>query len=193
MTDQNFDFRDQRSLKVVIVSHCILNQNSRIATCAMSGNTMPGVVEKLILDGYGLIQGPCPETELFGLQRTGMDIDDLKDPKPASDGEIYDRLNADENIDALNAMAFQLATTAKEYVDNGVEVGGILGVAGSPSCGVKVTYRFGLQEGQGAFIEALGRALRSLDLDIPIIEMNDARPDKNLQVLDAIQVRDMTD
>ncbi len=192
MNTEKFDFKDQRSRKVVIVSHCVLNQNSRISTCAMSANTIPGVIESLIAQGYGLIQGPCPETELFGLRRTGMDVDDLREPKPAEEGEIYDRLKSEENIGPLKDMAIGLVKTAKEYIDNGVEVDAILGIAGSPSCGVDVTYRFGLQSGSGAFIEELKTAMEEQGIRVPIVEINDALPEKNQAILERISLKEVT-
>ena len=113
-----------------------------------------------------------------------MDVDDLREPKPAEEGEIYDRLKSEENIGPLKDMAIGLVKTAKEYIDNGVEVDAILGIAGSPSCGVDVTYRFGLQSGSGAFIEELKTAMEEQGIRVPIVEINDALPEKNQAILE---------
>ena len=121
-----------------------------------------------------------------------MDVDDLREPKPAEEGEIYDRLKSEENIGPLKDMAIGLVKTAKEYIDNGVEVDAILGIAGSPSCGVDVTYRFGLQSGRGAFIEELKTAMEEQGIRVPIVEINDALPEKNQAILERISLKEVT-
>jgi uncharacterized protein YbbK (DUF523 family) len=50
----------------VLVSHCLLNENTRYA----GGATRPGVVaeiiDELIAAGYGIHQLPCPERGAWG-------------------------------------------------------------------------------------------------------------------------------
>ena len=100
-----------------------------------------------------------------------------------------------EGISALPKTAIEavkLVKTAKEYIDNGVEVDAILGIAGSPSCGVDVTYRFGLQSGSGAFIEELKTAMEEQGIRVPIVEINDALPEKNQAILERISLKEVT-
>jgi len=67
------DFRDCRSMKVVLVAHCALNQNSRLATCA----ELPAGVEELAAE----VRDQGLKTEMAGM------ID--SDPQAAL--EIVDR------------------------------------------------------------------------------------------------------
>lgn len=168
---EEFDFRDSRSKKVIIASHCILNQNSRIATCAFSPATTPGILEFCVKNNIGIIQGPCPETQLLGLTRSGMDVNKLDGSLEPDDGEIYDRLKSVENIDRLREMAENLIWQAKHYLENGFEVVGILGVGGSPACGVSMTYYKTMKEGKGAFIEQLETAMEKAGISVPIVQM----------------------
>jgi len=60
----------ERSKKVVFVSHCLLNQNTR----SVGKSSYPGTVRELISmlseAGIGIIQLPCPEIEFnSGLHR----------------------------------------------------------------------------------------------------------------------------
>lgn len=72
------EFNDARSKKVIFVAHCILNQNARINKCAYSPSVINPVIQELIKRGIGIIQMPCPETQILGLGRgAGREIYDL--------------------------------------------------------------------------------------------------------------------
>lgn len=57
---------DERSRRVVLVSHCLLNDNTRHA----GGATRPGAgaeaIDELIVSGCGIHQLPCPERLAWG-------------------------------------------------------------------------------------------------------------------------------
>ena len=186
LKNKKFDFKDVRGKRVIIASHCILNQNSRIATCAFSEAQTPGVVEFCLENKIGIIQGPCPETELLGLTRSGMDINALDGSYIAEDGEIYDQLKSPRLAPRLQAMAQNLIAQAKQYLDQGFDVLGILGIAGSPACGVSLTYYKTMTEGQGAFVEQLKAEMVKANIDIPIIEIAET-PGSDRVNLDAVQ------
>jgi hypothetical protein len=60
------DFRDCRSMKVVLVPHCALNQNSRLAKCAERPSAVHELVEGLMQRRIGILQMPCPELMVLG-------------------------------------------------------------------------------------------------------------------------------
>jgi predicted secreted protein len=62
-------FNDKRSKKIILVSHCILNQNTKLDECTHFPGPVWDVVKLLADRGYGIIQIPCPELLLLGLDR----------------------------------------------------------------------------------------------------------------------------
>jgi predicted secreted protein len=55
------DLADERGDRVVFLSHCLLNQNSRYLGGATCPGVVVGAVERHIADGVGIVQMPCPE------------------------------------------------------------------------------------------------------------------------------------
>ena len=54
-------FDDKRSKNVVLVAHCVLNQNARIDQCGRFPGAMGEVAQALIESDAGILQMPCPE------------------------------------------------------------------------------------------------------------------------------------
>ena len=52
---------DERSRRVVLVSHCLLNENTRYAGGATRPGAVVEIVDELMAAGYGIHQLPCPE------------------------------------------------------------------------------------------------------------------------------------
>lgn len=61
--------QDVRSGKVVLVAHCILNQNSRVLGLAQHPAVVSEIVDTLTKHNIGIIQMPCPEISFTGLKR----------------------------------------------------------------------------------------------------------------------------
>ena len=60
---------DNRKKKVVFLSHCFLNTNTRFpGGCAYEGATTP-LIKLLLESGVGIIQMPCPEYQCLGLEK----------------------------------------------------------------------------------------------------------------------------
>jgi hypothetical protein len=77
-------------------------------------------------------------------------------------------------------MAQNIVYQIKEYRKHGFRVLGMLGIETSPSCGFGWTYYQKARKGNGAFIEALLAAFEDAGLDIPIIGINDLKPEQNM-------------
>lgn len=58
--------RDERSRRVVLVSHCLLNENTRYAGGASRPGAVAEAIDGLIDAGYGIHQLPCPERLAWG-------------------------------------------------------------------------------------------------------------------------------
>lgn len=132
---------DSRSGEVLFVSHCLLNENARY----LGGACARGVVRPLVDDwsakGYGICQMPCPEQRVWG----GV----LKPHIAAAFGARFSPLWR-VRAPLMKAVAWytrlrywllarQVAGEIRDYVRSGYNVAGVVGVAGSPSCGITRT------------------------------------------------------
>lgn len=118
--------KDKRSRKIVVVVHCILNQNSRVQGLAKHKGAVKPVVETLLKHEVGIIQMPCPELLYAGYKRWAQTKDQYDIP-------AYRRF--------CRKIAKQIAYQIQEYAKNGVETIAILGVEGSPTCAITETTR----------------------------------------------------
>lgn len=113
-----------RSKKIAIISHCIINQNSVVKGEYKDMNIFFPFIKKLFEENIGILQLPCPETECYGLRRWGH-------VKEQFDNCGYRKY--------LEKIINSFVDIIKEYINNGYEIVGIYGIAGSPSCGVNLT------------------------------------------------------
>lgn len=113
-----------RSKKIAVLSHCIINQNSVVKGEYKEMNTFFPFIKKLFENNIGIVQLFCPETECYGLKRWGH----VKEQFDNIGYKNYSKKTIDLFVD-----------TIKEYINNGYEIIGIYGIAGSPSCGVELT------------------------------------------------------
>lgn len=112
----------ERSKKVIFISHCILNQNTVVYPLARAKGAYKEIIEEIMEHGIGIHQLPCPEYRHLGLKRKPMD-------KLEYDTAEFRILCKDISQDAINMM--------KEYLNNGYEIVGLLGINESPSCSIR--------------------------------------------------------
>lgn len=139
---------DKRSNKLALIAHCILNQNSRVFGLAEEAGIVMEVIEAFMRNNVGVIQMPCPELAYAGLSRA---------PKTR---EQYDTL---EFRSLCKKIAEELALQISEYKRHGILLKVVVGVDGSPSCGVK---------NHGIFIEELRLALGKVGFSTPFFEID---------------------
>jgi predicted secreted protein len=134
----------QRSKKILLVSHCILNQNTVIPEEARAEGAILSAVEWAMKQGYGFLQLPCPEFTFLGLNRPSMTYEEYNTPE-------YRR----HCREILKPVLFQ----AEDYVNNGYELVGQLGIQSSPSCdptrGVFMEELLGMLTEKGITVETL--------------------------------------
>ena len=155
----------KRSRKILIVCHCLLNANAKIYPLALTGGVYREVLETYFREGTGIVQLPCPELSYLGANRWGMTR------------EQYDHPNFRSHCKKiLKHPVNQIKTLHQANYD----IRGILGVDGSPNCGVNLTCEGftggemcsqsdiasqiqGLKyiQGQGIFMEILADMLQS--------------------------------
>ena len=153
---------DDRSKKVVFISHCMLNQNARIANEADFPAMFEPLLDYLQKKQVGVIQMTCPELYCLGLGRRAVRVG-LESPSG----------NA-----RLQRLIDDVVFTIREYQYQGFEVVGILGKQGSPACGVTRTWLDEKQQdGQGVYIREMEKRLAAENLDIPITGVADFEQD----------------
>ena len=114
----------KRSKKILIVCHCLLNANAKVYPLAACGGIYHDALRDHIDSGVGLFQLPCPETGYLGLNRWGMTR------------EQYDHLHFRQYCrEILNPCLHQLTA----FVQAGYQIDGVIGMDGSPNCGVHRT------------------------------------------------------
>lgn len=113
-----------RSKKIALVAHCILNANAKVKGLATYAGIMPFVINQLSVKGYGLIQLPCPELTLLGLRRWGQTLEQYQTP-------FY--------RNHCIRLSKEIIPQLIEYQENGYRADLLIGIDGSPSCGVHQT------------------------------------------------------
>lgn len=111
---------DQRSRKLVVVAHCILNQNSRVSGLAQYSATIPEIVNVLQENDIGILQLPCPE-----LVHCGMD-------RPRKAKEEY---NTENYKRVCRQIAASTTVQLNEFTKGDVNIIAFIGIKNSPTCG----------------------------------------------------------
>lgn len=111
----------ERSKRIILVSHCILNQNTVVYPLARAKGAYKDIIRELINNDIGIHQLQCPEYIFLGLKREPM-------TKEQYDTEDFRNINKNIAIDTVNII--------KEYINNGYEVLGIIGINESPTCSI---------------------------------------------------------
>ena len=183
--DDNLASQNGRSKKIVVVAHCILNQNSRVQGLAKFKGTITPVVEILTKSGVGIIQMPCPEFLYMGYKRWAQ-------TKEQYDITPYRRL--------CRKIAKQIMEQIQEYAKNNVKTLIILGIEGSPTCAVTETtkgYKGGKHaknkeqkttkvKEKGILIEELQKLLAKMKIKVDFIGINDKNLEKTLTKIEKV-------
>lgn len=182
----------------MFVSHCLLNENVRFPGGATCGGAVPEVAARYVDAGIGLCQMPCPEQRAWGGVRKRYLL--RLYGRRALRWRLVRRMTLAVATAWTRVVYRRLARTVADdiadYRASGFEVVEIVGVGGSPSCGVWTTLDLddafaamarrdpdsdrrstnravvadNVVPGRGLFIECLDRALRSRRLGIPFRE-----------------------
>lgn len=112
---------DVRSGRIALIAHCILNQNSIVPGLARRPAMIKEVIDVLNEYGVGIIQLPCPETLHSGLRRFW---------------QVKEQYSSTGFRRVCKRLVRLVGDYVEEYVRNGYELVLILGVSGSPSCGI---------------------------------------------------------
>ena len=160
-------FEDRRSKRVVFIAHCVLNQNAKIDGCAHYPGVMREVAETLIGSGCGIVQLPCPELMHLGLDRK---VDrQLPRTVESEDSRVGSLMQASSGALCCRRIAEEIAYQVEQYQQNAFEVVGLLGINGSPTCGVETAWADGRAGGgSGVLIRELQEAFKQRGWRVPM-------------------------
>lgn len=132
-----------RSKRLIIMSHCVLNQNSVVCPLARAKGSFK-FVKQLIDEGVGIIQLPCPEFKFLGTTRKPMDKDEYDTPEYRS---------------LCRSLLIPVVEDMEVYLKDGYEIREIIGINESPTCSISGK--------RGIFMEELFSELgrRNIELD----------------------------
>ncbi len=108
-----------REKNIVLVSHCLLNQNSVVLPLARAKGMYKALVEVIKDREIGILQLPCPEIIHLGVERKPM-------TKQEYDTEDYRGLCRE----LLKPIIIQL----EFYISSDYNMVGIIGIDESPTC-----------------------------------------------------------
>jgi predicted secreted protein len=132
---------DERSNRVIFVSHCLLNEHTRYAGGAFRQGSVDELVDGFQREGLGIVQMRCPEQCAWG----GVRKPYILPVYGARGTALYPSLVVLFPLFLLytrmryHVFARSIAREIADYVRSGTAVVGIVGVGGSPSCGVWTT------------------------------------------------------
>lgn len=110
---------DESPRRLLLLSHCVLNQNAVVQPLARSGGVMRSAVDWALDQGFELYQLPCPEFRFVGPNRAPASFDDYNT----------------EGFHASNAKLLEpVMRQLRRYQAAGYEIVGGLHVQGSPAC-----------------------------------------------------------
>jgi predicted secreted protein len=112
---------DKRSKKVAVVAHCLLNQNAKVNGFAFFPDMIKPLVDILHKNNFGVIQLPCPETTFSGTRRWWY---------------VREQYDTPGYRTHCRRILETIVSQIVEYQKEGYKVV-IIGLDGSPSCGVR--------------------------------------------------------
>ncbi|MGC7872641.1 CD3072 family TudS-related putative desulfidase [Desulfosporosinus sp. SYSU MS00001] len=173
--------------KIVLLSHCLLNPFSKVRGSPDNSDLAIKIHKLLRENQYGILQLPCPELLHGGLTRWGQTRYQYN--------SVFYRKHCELLVE-------EIVNQVEEYKRCNVPVGPILGINGSPSCGVSYTCegpwggelsqnrelenkidQLQMIQGKGVFMEILEQRLRSKSITIEVIGIDEDKPEESLDKL----------
>ncbi len=164
-----------RSKKVILVAHCLLNPNTQVLGSAENKGPAKEVLELAEKHDYGIIQLPCPEIGLYPADR-----------KPKT-REMYDTPEYRRICRSYAEYVVKLLNKLREI---GVRPIGVIGVKYSPSCGVNFTlvgHSWATRRknrGIGIFMQELREKLHENEYDIPFVDFDFDNPEESIKKIE---------
>ena len=125
----------------MFVSHCLLNENVRFPGGATCPGAVPELVGGYVADGIGICQMPCPEQRAWGgvRKRYLLRFYGCAPLRSRPVRRVTLAVATAWTTARYRQLARRVACDIADYRDSGFEVVEVVGVGGSPSCGVATT------------------------------------------------------
>jgi predicted secreted protein len=186
--------------KIIFVSHCICNTASKVVLFNKDEIEAEEALRRRFLlhaveNGIQIVQLPCPEFTLYGSKRWGHVSNQFDNP--------FFRKHCS---DILEPFILQL----EEYLAHPemFQVLGIIGIDGSPSCGVSFTCSsdewFGsfecrkdtlnalesvtLESNKGIFMDVLSKRLEEKKIPVPIVGLYAGEPERIFRIMEMCEL-----
>ena len=114
----------KRNKKIILLAHCILNVNAKVHGLAVEPAGCRTIVSSLMDHGFGIIQLPCVEQSCFGINRWG---------------QVKRQLDFPGFHAKSRALLQPVIEQVLDFQRNGYQIAAVVGLDGSPSCGVNFT------------------------------------------------------
>jgi predicted secreted protein len=174
--DKNI-FTDERSKSILFIAHCIMNQNSKAAGTASYPGTIREIVELLNSTDVGIVQMPCPELQCMGLDRG--DRNGVNRSIIEENCRIREEMQKSEMAKKNKLLAQNIVYQMSEYLENGFDIKGVIGINRSPSCGVETTSKDNKEiQGEGVFVQELKSEIKKKSLEIDVIGIKVFEPNE---------------
>lgn len=173
---------------ILFISHCTINSYSKVVSFKEAEEyeyELKDFLDFIYEKDIGIVQLPCPEMHCYGLRRWGHVKEQFDHP--------HYRKECRKLVEPITDQIIQ-------YESNGFNVIGIMGMFGSPSCGVTNTCsgnwygELGSNEnlelmlstvdrvgGMGIFMEEIKKILEEKELKIPLLEYNKKYLDRTIK------------
>ena len=170
----------QRSRKILLVCHCLLNANAKVRPLARYPGVLMDALEPFFRQGVGIVQLPCPESSYLGVNRWGMSREQYDHPR-------YRRHCRDLLLPVMDQV--------ESFRASGCGLVGVVGADGSPNCGVnrvpvgleggvigamgpikKQVGRLRAAPGTGVFMDEVKRMLTERGISTTFMAVDEAHP-----------------
>lgn len=177
----------KRSKKIVLLAHCILNTNAKVDGLSTEAAGCTKIVAGLLDNGYGIIQLPCVEQSCLGMKRWGI---------------VKDQLDFPGFRAKCRSLLQPIIEQVVDFSNNGYTIAAVIGVDGSPTCGVNYTCsgNWGGEIGEGysladkiaslvclpesgIMIEVLQQMLKEVSLSVKFIAVDEKNPQSAIEDL----------
>ena len=188
--------KDKRCKRVVFLAHCILNENTRYLGGACRHSCVTEILDQCCEHHIGIIQMPCPEQLAWGgvLKRLLLMAYGVKGAYLYCARNILIPFILLYTNLIYHRVAKQTTRQILDYLASGFTVIGIVGIDGSPTCGINKTLDFKkafevlayiridsvttrvanrvvlecLKGGNGLFIRSLQKQLNKRKIELPL-------------------------